>query len=68
MRHQPVRSVKPAIFANAAASSDAPPTKAPSTSAMAMSASMVAGVTEPPYNTRQPSAAKGACVLGEDRT
>jgi hypothetical protein len=45
-----------AIFANSSASSDAPPTRAPSTSGLPMICAALPDFTEPPYRTRTASA------------
>ena len=44
------------IEAKSAALSEAPPTRAPSTSGLATSSAMLPGLAEPPYRTRMPSA------------
>ena len=45
--------------------SEAPPTRAPSTSGLATSSAMLPGLAEPPYSTRMPSASLGAEELRE---
>ena len=53
------------IAAKSSASSDAPPTSAPSMSGWAMSSAALVGLTDPPYCTRTAAAASAPATLGD---